>query len=324
MKELLLKLKAWDAADEVARRSVAEKIVDALERQFELVGLTDCRLAAGYHQIARYCFRGRYFRLIPGADATLGRDCSGGFESEATLEAAWQTSQERIGKTFREYLRTVMTPLRIVRIAPLLIEEKAELIGRDPASPPEPVTDDEQPSLEGANWSIEREVTLAECRRLVEQDGFRLLTSDEWEFACAAGARTLWRWGDMCPLDCYPEEAPRGPEDFERSTSHFFRRHPRTEERIRKLRAMYRWNKFDLHVRPNAFGLAIAYNPGSWEACAQGELRGGDGGNATGAAIGFVASWLTLASSFCQQDIRAKGELGVHLRRAITVPIERL
>ena len=30
----------------------------------------------------------------------------------------------------------------------------------------------------------------------LKNDGFRLLTSDEWEYLCGGGIATLFRWGD--------------------------------------------------------------------------------------------------------------------------------
>jgi formylglycine-generating enzyme required for sulfatase activity len=34
--------------------------------------------------------------------------------------------------------------------------------------------------------------------------GVRLNTPEEWEYACGAGARTLFRWGEDNPDDGYP------------------------------------------------------------------------------------------------------------------------
>jgi hypothetical protein len=96
--------------------------------------------------------------------------------------------------------------------------------------------------------------------------GFRPPSSDQWEYACAAGSRTLFRWGNECRTDFSPE----------RFVS------PRAE-----------------HRRPNAFGLTIASNPQHCEACLESHiLRGGDGGVASTSGKGEFYEWLSLATPF--------------------------
>ena len=94
-------------------------------------------------------------------------------------------------------------------------------------------------------------------------DGFRLPSPDEWEYACAAGARSLFRWGDDCPDSCSYDE--RG---------------------------------FDLHRRPNAFGLRLPWNTYDLELCEGRQFRGGDGGGAVHGGLGNVVTWIPLAGAF--------------------------
>jgi hypothetical protein len=78
-------------------------------------------------------------------------------------------------------------------------------------------------------------------------------------------ARTLWRWGNACPLD----EEPFGEVTFT------------------ALR------------QPNAFGLTIAHNPYEWEYITEPrQMRGGDGGDALCGGHGNLASWLGCAPAF--------------------------
>lgn len=97
--------------------------------------------------------------------------------------------------------------------------------------------------------------------------GFRAPTPDEWKWACGSGARTLWRWGNDCPTRSYP-----------------------TDNR----RENAAWN---LHRLPNAFGMVIDNDDYNKELCAGNIIRGGDGGVSICGRVGYLAAWLTLASS---------------------------
>ena len=55
-----------------------------------------------------------------------------------------------------------------------------------------------------------RDVTHADTVSELSAEGFRLPTSDEWEYACAAGSRTLFRWGAHCPPGAVSSD-PRQP-----------------------------------------------------------------------------------------------------------------
>ena len=55
---------------------------------------------------------------------------------------------------------------------------------------------------------------------------------------------------------------------------------------------------FDLHRRPNAFGLRMSWNTYDLELCEGGQFRGGDGGGAVHGGFGKVLSWMPLASAF--------------------------
>ena len=150
---------------------------------------------------------------------------------------------------FADHLREVMRPARQVTLAPLLIETTARYLDVALAG-----------TTAAAGASAHARVVAA-----LAADGLRLLTADEWEHACAAGTRTLWRWGDACPGD----HEPYGTVTFA------------------ELR------------RPNAFGLAIAQNPYEWEYVADpSQMRGGDGGDALCGGYGAVAAWLALASPY--------------------------
>lgn len=95
-------------------------------------------------------------------------------------------------------------------------------------------------------------------------------TPDEWEYACGAGAATVFRWGDTYPAGA-PYPAVVGP-----------------------------------HRLPNAFGLAIGADPYLDERTSDPEvLCGGDGGTMICGGAGQFMSWLTLATAY-QDPYRAE------------------
>ncbi len=51
-------------------------------------------------------------------------------------------------------------------------------------------------------------VSHAETLSEISQDWFRFPTSDEWDYACAAGSRTLFRWGDHAPRGAFQDSRP--------------------------------------------------------------------------------------------------------------------
>lgn len=109
--------------------------------------------------------------------------------------------------------------------------------------------------------------------------GFRLPTPDEWEYVCSGGATTLFRWGNDTP----PVVSAQA-------------------------------KNWDLHKRPNAFGLQMTESSYDCEVCAGVTLRGGDGGTACCGGIGKFATWLPFASSFACQEQTWYGETTFGMR----------
>ncbi|MFC5751504.1 hypothetical protein [Actinomadura rugatobispora] len=115
--------------------------------------------------------------------------------------------------------------------------------------------------------------SLADDLERMASKGMRLLTPDEWEHACGAGAATLFRWGDDCPADRYPGATMRGDGSVEPDHGP--------------------------HLEPNAFGLNIGQRSTLREATADpAVLCGGDGGSAVCGGSGFFLGWLPLATSY--------------------------
>lgn len=209
---------------------------------------------------------GATFALVPGGVRTLGLTDARRITLDARAKAGWSLVRDEYGlPRFEDHLRAVMRPARTVTLEPLLVETH-----------PRPLD-----GYLGA-WDHDALTDL-----LREEGGLRLLSDDEWEYACAAGTDTLWRWGNQCPNDVLPY----GSVDFA------------------PLRA------------PNAFGLAIAHDPYAWEFVRErGVMRGGDGGDAICGGHGALAAWLTLASPYVWPGL--DGETyrdGGFVRRAVNV-----
>jgi hypothetical protein len=120
-------------------------------------------------------------------------------------------------------------------------------------------------------WFAVRELELASR---LQAAGFDLPGYDEWEYLCAAGSVTLFRWGDEVKASSSPHDAQRAG--------------------------------FDLHRRPNAFGLLFPATGGTGEVVKDSCFRrGGDASVLGNNFPGSFISWLPLATSFDGADFLA-------------------
>ncbi|MFD9597103.1 hypothetical protein ACFWA9_30720 [Kitasatospora sp. NPDC059973] len=177
------------------------------------------------------------FALIPGGRVTLGFDLDA-WRPTPEQTADYAASLEQgfgYGADLREHLAQVLSPRRTVTLATVLMAVEDE------------------------------ELTEASCDMpaVLAARGLRMPSADEWEHACGAGATTLFRWGDDCPLDRIPHGEPDGPQS-----------------------------------RPNAFGLRIAYDTYRTEVSSDtASVHGGDGGESVCGGYGFLLGWLPLATA---------------------------
>ncbi|HLV97303.1 MAG TPA: hypothetical protein VKT82_01380 [Ktedonobacterales bacterium] len=127
------------------------------------------------------------FALIPGGPATLGY-APGSFHPSEAHQHSWEETCRAFPTlaheypTLEDYLVWHLTPLRQVTFEPFLLEMVA--------------TELAPPAIENGRRIYRNQiVSYPETEKRIVQEGWRLPTSDEWEYACAVGARTLWRWG---------------------------------------------------------------------------------------------------------------------------------
>jgi hypothetical protein len=236
---------------------------------------------------------GEQFTFVPGGQVTVGF-AGDRFEPTAQQQASFADSAYEYGidGDIRQFTDSVTSSPRVVLVPPLLVAVDAVEAGAVAVPPdhpdivrrverlrqrPRPAAEPAPGQAEWSNaarvilrpdWSVEAAWLLGnptyegEVARLAGL-GQRLLTPDEWEHACGAGATTLFRWGDSNP-DSDPWSVTTGP-----------------------------------HRGPNLFGLHIGQDPYCEERTAiRDVVCGGDGGSVVCGGAGSFLSWLTIATAY--------------------------
>ncbi|MFC5661858.1 hypothetical protein ACFP3U_02555 [Kitasatospora misakiensis] len=232
---------AWRRFDLAAATRIAAQVASTAGGRLDRVEAVE-HLGAPLHRVLVER-GGRMFALIPGGRVTVGFDVAA-WQPSAELLARYREESASQGfgdEDLRAHLARVLSPLRAATVPTLLMAVEDEPIDEAPAAMP----------------------------AVLAREGLRLPTPDEWEHACGAGARTLFRWGDECPLDRIPYGDDAGP-----------------------------------HARPNAFGLRIAHDTYRSEITSEpGLIHGGDGGESVCGGYGTVLAWLPLATANRHPDL---------------------
>ncbi|MET9348875.1 hypothetical protein [Streptomyces termitum] len=230
-----LTFEQWRSADPSDARRVAREAAGAVGGRVVSVEAVE-HLGAPLHRV-RIEWRGREFALVPGGRVTVGFDLDA-WRPAPGQEADYAKSAERgfgRGDDLRAHLALELSPRRDVTLDTVLMAVEAERLTGPPADLP----------------------------AVLAARGLRVPGPDEWEHACGAGAGTLFRWGDACPLDRDPYGDPDGPQS-----------------------------------RLGAFGLRIAHDPYDGELTTDvAAVHGGDGGEAVCGGYGALLAWLPLATA---------------------------
>jgi formylglycine-generating enzyme required for sulfatase activity len=345
-----LSLDKWDRMPARERQTYARRLARELPEGFTFRAIEAHKLGDQAHRMAVYSFQETLFVLVPGGEVALGYDANCPWEPTPDEHESWRNAKEEYGMcgirgTIQKYIAKVTRKLRTVRLKPFLMETTAGEMGWEPIAADDPQVEEIVRGLLRSRSShaytstihsgraqvrvrrlgrgkvcAERavECTHAELTEELARTGFRFPTSDEWEYTCGAGAATLFRWGDHAPCDRYPVVSPAAAKRRRRRVlSGGKSKHPREGFPP----------DWDLHRRPNAFGLLIAPDPYKFELVAEpGITRGGDGGHSMCGGMVFFLGWLSLATAYfqkeaCKRDAKEPIQPGFTIGRRV-LPLE--
>jgi len=278
-----LSVSDWVGMTDGIARAECEALARALPHGLALRDLKTHGYCGRLHRVARFV-RGEgddfvQFVLVPGGQVLLGFNGDDFKPSDWQIESFSCSAKEYdLDPSIRRFVDTQTSPRRTADIRPVLVEIEAKEVRMQLNLNPA-----------GEASSLCAETTMPDVERRLSETGMRLLTCDEWEHACGAEAATLFRWGDDTPIDFYPTDTCA--EDRALKRAWVLSRGPLAYETPPP--------KWDLHLRPNVFGLSIATNPYELELVSDGpRALGGDGGCNICGGAGFFLGWLPLATAF--------------------------
>jgi formylglycine-generating enzyme required for sulfatase activity len=241
-----LTAEVWLAQTGPAATGLAQSL--AAEHDLRFAGLSQQEYAGRAHRVALFDRAGMLFALVPGGEARLGYDGGSFAATPEQAESYAESAQEYGLPPMHEYLETMTSPRRSVELP-------AMLVAVEPFSVYAAIDLDEEDEVEESyEDAVER----------VQAMGLRLSTPDEWEYACGAGASSLFRWGNSTPDAVYPVSSTDGP-----------------------------------HTEVNLWGLKIGQDPYNHEMTSVPEIVcGGDGGTIVCGGNGYFLGWLTLATAY--------------------------
>jgi hypothetical protein len=290
----------------------SEGLVKYLPHNLQLVKVDSHSYCGDRNLVAYFKYDNSLFSLIPGASVQLGFDAKNFQPTKEQLESFKDTAEEYgIDLNINDYIKTVTTPLRTVKISPFLVEVESQEIGWEAIDPNQPeILNLLKEDVSGVEVSGEYRVkrnndgsisawqfvdrTYQDITIELKSSRLRLLTSDEWEYICGGGKNTLFRWGNFSLCDRYPTDNTADEILRKREWVISGGKIPYTPDEPD-------WN---LHLIPNFFGLKIAQDPYDLEIVAEKNLiRGGDGGCSICGGEGFFMGWLPLATSYSNPDV---------------------
>ncbi|BDU01077.1 MULTISPECIES: hypothetical protein [Nocardia] len=283
----------WRELSDESAMGVARAV--ARENDAELIGVYRHEYAGRQQRIALFERAGMRFSLVPADRVRLGYD-GDRFVPSPHQVVSYADSVEEYGlPAIAEFVDAMTSPDRVVELPAMLVGVEAlepclESVRIDDPRVQQLVAESgprtgtithlgpggglkvefgELGQVQRA-WVAEQ-ISYEQALGSASVLGVRASTPDEWEYACGAGASTLFRWGDDSLDDGYPFDHRRGP-----------------------------------HRESNLWGLKIGQDPYRHEFTTEPTIVcGGDGGGATCGGSGFFLGWLTLATAYRDKDFGA-------------------
>jgi hypothetical protein len=282
----------WQELSDESALNVARAI--ARENELNLVDVRGHEYAGRRQRIALFERAGLRFSLVPADRVALGYDGARFVPSPHQADSYAESADEFGLPALTDFVDSMTSPQRVVELPAMLVAVDALDTCVTIAAADNPLVEGLKAGARpgggamtfGPDGNVKVEFDEAgqvRSARVVEQIsyadalaeaaslGVRPASPDEWEYACGAGAPTLFRWGDDNPADGYPYDHRSGP-----------------------------------HREPNQWGLMIGQDPYKHEWTTEpGIVCGGDGGGATCGGSGFFVGWLTLATAYRDADFGA-------------------
>ncbi|MFF2089775.1 hypothetical protein [Paenibacillus sp. NPDC058174] len=297
-----LNRQAWSELSSTEKEAVMQDLASKLPQGFQFQGLQTFQRYGVTNETGIFTYKEAEFVFVPGNQVTLGWESWDQGMDEATREDLLETLGEYDIEDADQYLRDQMSPVREAAIGAMLVERAARSAGwqqvplQDLPLLDEPEIEEELTKFRASTYSkyeqyqhfrlvrqeedirlflFNEDLTWEQAVADVHNEGFSLLTEEEWEYIYGGGCRTLFPWGDSF--------------DYKMKVKHF-------EELVEEDDS----REYDLSL-PNAFGLLFDGDPYQYEwTIREGELmpKGGDGGSLICGGSGLVVGYLPVAAYF--------------------------
>jgi len=327
----------WERSSSDERDSLCRALAAQLPSDFSYHSMHCVRDGERLRETAHFQRGDSTFALIPGGPVELGFDLDRPWTPTKHELSGYSSCSEEydLPESIHDYLARVTLRPRTVALSPHLIETAPsipwwrEIPLDDPRAKDLSRKSGLRAMEQWGSYPVVRIRDLgdgkfvaelggvpshAELTAKLSSEGFRLPTSDEWEYACGAGNPTLYRWGDHAPSDREPRVTTEQSLDLMRRM--------RIEVAGNRSQPEFPWD-WELHRRPNVLGITMASITTTSELTADTCItRGGDGGCFACGGAAFFFSWLTLATAyfdeqFCARDPGRPNEYPYHIGRRV-------
>lgn len=247
-----LQLNNWMSADLDKKKNLLKSFEGYKNHDFKLKTIKtffcdETNFVTGIYELDGY-----QYVFVPGSKVTLG--WNGADKQDEYIMSAIQKELDIAGvsQNVDSFLKDVFSPLRESEIPPMLVERKVR-------------------NMRSENTNI---VNYSEVIEIFKQQGFLILTEDEWEFLCGGTTKRIFseQFDESFLLEMCSDKRPC-------------------------------WDIASLE-KPNKYGLYIAYDPYIYELVnSPCYVKGGDGGGAMHGGYNILGI-LPLSSHYRDESIK--------------------